>query len=208
MAPEALARNERRRDGLRDGQPEPRGEPGGGSQVRADRGEPAARTTPIRSTTCCASRDVFRGSRSDSARADDHRADMKMAAAHAIADTVRRVGTARGLHHPVGLQTATWTPGGVAKAVADEARATGAARAGHEVGLRAGRHADAEHDRAVSPLRVTVTGASRPDRPAGGRGAAGRGARKVERALARSRCAHASACSVTGTPRSTPTMGT
>ncbi len=48
--------DEPRRDGVRDGQPEPRGRPRGGRALSCGSWRPAARTTRTRSTTCCASR--------------------------------------------------------------------------------------------------------------------------------------------------------
>ena len=60
--------HEPRRDGVRDGQPEPRGHARGGRAVRARSSPPAARTTRTRSTTCSASR-ASSAARSTSARA-------------------------------------------------------------------------------------------------------------------------------------------
>ncbi len=53
---------------------------------------------------------IFRGALD--VRAPTITEEMKMAAAHAIADDRRRDGAARGLHHPVGLQPRRGAGGG------------------------------------------------------------------------------------------------
>ena len=64
---EELAQDERRRDGLRDGQPDARGLARGGRAATRASWPPGARTTPTRSTTSSASR-ASSAARSTSAR--------------------------------------------------------------------------------------------------------------------------------------------
>ena len=78
--------HERRRDGVRDGEPRARGDARGGRRARADRRHRAAPTTRTRSTTCCASPDssAVRWTRAPTAITEE----MKLAAAYGIAEVI------------------------------------------------------------------------------------------------------------------------
>ena len=123
--------DERRRDGVRDGQPEPRGRPRGGRAVRADHGHRRARTTPNQINNVLCFPGVFRGALD--VRAPAITEEMKIAAARAIAAIVEDSELREDYIIPSVFNRAV-APA-VASAVAEEARLTGSALAGQEVGF-------------------------------------------------------------------------
>ena len=131
-----------RRDGLRDGQPEPRGHARGGRAVRAASWPRGARTTPTRSTTCSPS-PASSAARSTCARAAITE-EMKVAAARGDRRHRRRRPSCARTTSSRRSSTAT-SPRRWPTAVADEARGERRrARRQHEVGFAPG---DARHVR-------------------------------------------------------------
>ena len=116
--------DEPRRDGLRDGQPEPGGHARGGRALRARSSPPAARTTRTRSTTSSAS-PASSAARSTSAPATITE-EMKMAAARGIAAIVADDELREDYIIPSVFNRDV--ADAVAAAVADEAKAPGRGR--------------------------------------------------------------------------------
>jgi malate dehydrogenase (oxaloacetate-decarboxylating) len=138
MPPEGARAHERRRDGVRDGQPEPRGHARGGRALRADHRHRPAPTTPTRSTTSSASPAC--SGRARRPRPLDHRGDEDGRRPRDRRDRGRRR-AARGLHHPLRLQPRRRRRGGRRRR--RPAKEQGAATAaGDEVGYAPGDTSD------------------------------------------------------------------
>ena len=133
--------HEQGRDGLRDGQPQPRGRSPRRPLPTCASWRPAARTTPTRSTTSSASRGS--SAAPSTSRARDITEEMKMAAAQAIAAIVPEEELREDYIIP-SVFNRDVAPA-VAAAVAEQARASGTALAGQEVGFAYGDTPTATH---------------------------------------------------------------
>ena len=141
---QALERMSEQRDGVRDGEPQPRGRPRGGRAVRADHGD-----RPLGLPQPDQQRAVLPGDlprRAGRARPRDHRGDEDGRRARDRGDRPRG-GAARGLHHPLRLQPRRRPRGGRGGGRPGAQQRHGARRPGGR--LRAGRHGHRHAHRGV-----------------------------------------------------------